>query len=115
MRHVITATIDNGESLSGEVDLTRHRIRAIHMPSAWTAANLTFQAAAYPSGTFNDVYDDAGNELQITAAASRAILLTSDADKQIANLGVVKIRSGTTGAPVNQDAARTLSLEIETR
>ena len=106
---VITATIANGASLSGEIDLAHHRIMLIQMPAAWTAANLTFQVATATGGTFQDLYDDGGVEVNVTAAVSRAIGVDLNAGP-LASARFIKIRSGTTGTPVTQAAARSIVL-----
>lgn len=103
----ITATIANGESVSAEIDIMGYNLLAIQMPAAWTTANLTFQASSATGGTFNDVYDDAGSEVTVTAAVSRVISLDSVALK-LAPMRYIKIRSGTTATPVAQGGARSL-------
>ena len=108
----ITATIANGASLSDELDLVNHRIVTIFMPAAWTAANLTFQVAAVTGGTFQDLYDDVGTEVVVTAAVSRAIGVDLVAGA-LASPRFIKIRSGTTGTPVNQGAARSIVLILK--
>ena len=107
-----TVTITSGESLSTVVDLRHHVLAGIVLPSSWTAANITFAAAAgdqdgTDNGTFQAVYDADGNELEVTAAASRHVVLAPSAT---AGIGWLKLRSGTSGTPVNQGADRTLVL-----
>lgn len=106
---VITATILSGASLSDEIDLGHHRIATILMPAAWTTANLTFQVASASGGTFKDLYDDGGVEVNVTAAAARAIGIDLNAGP-LAAARFLKIRSGTTGTPVNQGGDRALVL-----
>lgn len=103
------ATIANGAALSGAVDLQGNTIVGIQMPSSWTAANLTFQGSA-DGTTYQDVYDTSGTEVVITAAASRCIVVNPATFQA---LRFLKIRSGTTGTPVNQGAARTISLIVK--
>lgn len=107
------ATIANGASLSGAVDLgikdSGHKVVGIVMPAAWTAANLTFQASS-DNSTFNDLYDDNGTELNINAAQARAIGLRKDQSDVLGRWRFIKVRSGTTGTPVNQNAARTVEI-----
>ena len=109
---VITATIANGEALSGEIDLGGYQIGAIQMPAAWTAANITFTAATATGGTFQSLYDDSGLEVTVTAAAAECIALSSNA-LNLAPLRFIKIRSGTAATPVNQGAARTIQLILK--
>ena len=101
------ASIANGASLSGAVVLPpAEYLCGISMPAAWTAANLTFQAS-FDGTTYYDLYDQDGTELNITAAASRHIVLNPD---NFWGFKWLKVRSGTTGTPVNQGAARTITL-----
>lgn len=109
---VKTVTIANGASLSGEVDLEGFALVGIIMPAAWTAAVLTFAAASGSGGTFNPVYDDAGVEVSAQAAAARSIGVDSAA-VALASFRFLKVRSGTSGAAVNQDADRTITLVLK--
>jgi hypothetical protein len=77
------------------------------MPAAWTAASLTFQGSA-DGTTYGDLYD-AGTEMSTAAGASRVIHL--DWTKFV-GLRFLKIRSGTTGVPVNQGGDRVLTLVL---
>lgn len=103
-----TATIANGASLSGAIDLSTGKLARIAMPASWTAANLTFQAS-YDGATYNDLYDQNGTEYTVTAAASRSILVPF---ADFIGIRYLKIRSGTSGAAVNQGADRTLNLVL---
>lgn len=112
-------TIAESASLSEEVDLRHHQIVAIQMPTSWTTAALTFQARPGASDvtpkaneTLQNVYDDAGTEVSVAAADDRYIALTGAKLDALTAVGALKIRSGTAGTPVNQDAARTLVLVL---
>lgn len=107
-----TATILIGQSLSGEVDIEGFTIVAVEMPTLWTAANLTFRAASVTGGTFRNVYDDAGTEVVVTAAADRIIGLDAVL-RELSALRFLQIRSGTAAVPVNQAADRTLTLLLK--
>jgi hypothetical protein len=100
------AVIANGASLSGAVALGAGAPVAIATPAAWTAANLTFQGSV-DGTTFLNLYDDAGTEVTVTAAVDRYIALSASL---FAGCRFLKIRSGTAGTPVNQGAARTLTV-----
>ena len=97
-------TIANGAAVSNAIDIGELGLCAIVTPSTWTAANLTFQGSV-DGVTFFDVYDSSGTELQITAAASRHIMLSP---ANFAGIRFLKVRSGTTGTPVNQGGDRVL-------
>ncbi len=109
-----TAAIAESAALSAALDLGGFRgqqIIGIEMPAAWTAAALTFQVSG--DGTnYHDLYDDAGNELSFTVAASRMVSFTEDKRSILSRWRYIKLRSGTTGTPVNQDAARTLRVHV---
>ena len=100
------ATIASSGSLSGAVDLDLNRMLAIQMPSAWTAADLTFQGSLDGS-TFYDLYDENDAEVTVQAAASRFIILEP---ARLLGIPHVKVRSGTAASPVAQGAERTIIL-----
>lgn len=102
-------TISSGQSLSAEVDLAGYSVVGVLMPSAWTAANLTFQGSL-DGTTFGNLIEKAGTELEVIAAASYLVPLTGSA---FAPARFLKIRSGTSGTPVNQGANRTIQLVLE--
>jgi len=82
------------------------RLGGIIMPSAWTAASLTFQVSA--DGTnFFDLHDKYDSEVAVTVTANNSYLL--DLADWI-TFPYLKIRSGTSAAPVNQAATRSLIL-----
>lgn len=102
----ITATVPNGQAITASIDLKDQPILAIRMPASWTTANITFQSSQ--NGTdWLDVYNMFGDEFTVTAAAGRVIVM-SPFDFQWGRY--IKIRSGTTGTPVNQSADRTIIL-----
>lgn len=104
---ITTASIAISTSLSAPIDLQSYRLARIAMPASWDAANLTFQSS--PDGVlpYQNVYDSAGNEYTVIAAAGRDVRVPL-ADWLTDRF--IKIRSGTNGSPVNQTAARTLTV-----
>lgn len=112
-----TVTIDQTDgatarAITSEIDLAGYFLTGIGMPSGWTAANLTFKSAPATGGTFQNVYDDAGTEITVTAAASENLSLLT-ATKLLNAYRYVKIRSGTGATPVTQEVARTLTLYLQ--
>lgn len=104
----VNAVIANAAALSNAIAVNGI-ITRIEIPAAWTAAALTFQVSS-DGVTFMDLYDDSGTEVIIASAsiptgAVRAIRLTL---ADWTNLLWLKLRSGTTGTPVNQGAERTI-------
>ncbi len=104
----IPVTILNGASLSDAIDIRGGLPAGIEMPSAWTAAALTFQTSGDRTNYFN-AYDELGTEVTVIAGASTRIRLEPT---QWVGIQKLKIRSGTAAIPVNQGADRTLYLEV---
>jgi hypothetical protein len=103
----ITASIPSGATgLSGGVNLNGLGLVRLDMPDTWATASLTFQVSR-DGGTYADYYDDTGAEVTVAAAASRSIAV--DVTKFV-GVQWLKIRSGTGGAPVNQNAQRDIVL-----
>lgn len=114
-RDALTATIANGASLSGEVNTNGRRIAAIIMPSGWTAASLNFEALQDQTGstsTFKPLVDTGGAELSITTGGDRVIAIPETHALSAGGLGRIKLRSGTSGAPVNQGAERIIKVVV---
>lgn len=105
-----TTTIANGTSLSGAVDMGNGRLFAIVIPSAWTTGNLTFQASSdcisAASPTYSNMFDSTGTEVTFTVAASQYII--NAVPVEWIGVRCIKVRSGTSGTPVNQGADRAL-------
>lgn len=106
----LPVAITSGQSLSSALDLSTSdqrcgRLMALVMPAAWTAATLTFQVSADGTDYFN-LYDASGNQYEVDAAASQAIILPPG---DFAGFRYLKIRSGTSGTPVVQAADRTIT------
>lgn len=101
---VKTVTILSGAAL-GASFIGDGRLVAIQMPAAWTAANLTFQGSM-DGATYCDMYDNSGTEVNIPAGASQYILIPD------LKAAWIKVRSGTTGTPVNQGADRVIQLYV---
>lgn len=105
---VVDITIANGASLSSGTFLGNGVVVGILLPSAWTTADLTFQASL-DNTTFADMYNDDDTEYTVQAAASRFVPVKATT---WAGVMFVKVRSGTSGAAVNQGGARTIKLSV---
>ncbi len=101
------ATIAAGASLSGAVYLGHGVLVGIQMPTAWDAATLSFQASV-DGVIFQDVYDFQGAEVVVQAAASRFVTID-----EFQGAPWIKIRSGTTGSPVNQTLASIITPVVQ--
>jgi hypothetical protein len=110
MSDLISVTISAGTSLSPAVDLGGRTLVGIAMPSAWTAAPLTFQASSDGGTTLLNLFAGfAGHDGETTLNVGAAQFWQVD---QSAWRGIttIKIRSGPSALPVNQVADRVLTL-----
>jgi len=78
----------------------------IAMPAAWVAAALTFEVS-HDDTTYVDLFIG-GSETSYTVAVSQAIGI--DADDALKMGPYLKLRSGTAATPVDQTAARVLTI-----
>lgn len=108
------AVIANGASLSGAIDLGQfnlglggQRLARIVMPAAWTAANLSFQVSA-DGVTYNELMQPNGAAALVVTAAASVDVPVNRVDWS--SIRYLKVRSGTSGTPVNQGAQRTINL-----
>lgn len=106
-----TATIAASAYLSNAIKIEDYTNIAIQIPSAWTTAGISFAGCSTSDGTFGSIYGDDGQEITIDVAASRAIALDVF-KKAIKNFPYIKIRSGTSGTPVNQAAERAITIYL---
>lgn len=104
-----TATIASGASLSSEIRLPEgYYLTGVQIPDTWTttAAGCTLQVSI-DGATYSNAYDETGTEITFQAATSRWVRLP-----ELGSLRFYKIRSGTSGTPVNQAGDRVLNLSI---
>ena len=96
------------DEFQDSLDLGGVRLVGIEMPAAWTTADLTFVSAIGPvtaATVWLPVYDAAGTELEVMAAAGRIIGLDARDSFPFERL---RVRSGSAATAVNQAAARDL-------
>ena len=103
------ATILINTSLSDAVELRGADVIRITIPDAWDAADITFQVDD-GDGTFRDLWMEWGWELAIWVVAGTSI--ECSVFLRLQQIHRIKIRSGTSGAPVNQTAEREVVLEV---
>lgn len=109
-----TATIAINTALSAEVLLGEKTLVGIVMPAGWDAASITFQGTVDDTN-FGNLFNDAGTEVTITTpAATQQIMFRQDLVAILRGVTGIKIRSGTNGTPVNQTAARAITLITRT-
>jgi hypothetical protein len=105
----VQVTIPAGQNLSSEgvLGLGWDTCVGIRMPSAWSPAPLSFLVDLDDGAGYSIVDDGFGAELTVPGNASRYIPLDPALFSGVRRL---KVRSGTSGTPVNQGADRTITL-----
>ena len=102
-------TIAAGESLSDGVDCSGGTLVRITCPAEWTNAIATFQLSS--DGQFyNDLFDEAGKEVQVSIIPGVAMPIPYKWTKMIAWL---KVRSGSRQYPVPQEAERIFAFAVD--
>ena len=101
--------IASGASLSNGALIGDHVLVGIQMPAAWTAASLTFQTSFDAGVNWHDLYDDGGNEVTLSPTSPDGKYLAVSPDPFGGSM-FLKVRSGTSGTPVDQAADRSLVL-----
>lgn len=103
-------TIGRGESLSDEIDCSDGEIVRITVPQEFTKANLTFQVST-DGNFFNDLFDEHGKEITISAEPNSGIVITGLWTRAVAFL---KFRSGSREHPVVQREDCKFAIAIDT-
>lgn len=100
-----TATIPAGSSLSDAFQLSSSEtLTALEIPDVWTSASLTFQAGL---NTPKNVITNTG-EYTISGVVAGSFI---SIDLSVfVGARYIKIRSGTSGVPVNQASVRTITV-----
>lgn len=102
-----------GGTLTEMLDVGSGILAGILIGGTWTTANITLQGTPEADASkLQNMYDDTGTEISITAAASRAIGLDTVAGA-LAPWPYLRIRSGTSALPVAQTAAVTIYLVVK--
>jgi len=106
---VLSGTIASGDAtgLSGVIQTNGVPVVGIIMPATWTSASMSFLGSVDGS-TYQNVYDQYGNELVLTVASARSIYL--DAYIYLTAFNSLKARSGTAALPVAQGSDRIVQL-----
>jgi len=120
----ISVTIPANEAVSSTADLGSSSLVAIEMPETWAGTSITFQSKAKVTEDvdggpaledLDNVYDSGGNEITWTVAANRVVVPTAAHESAMAPLRYLRIRSGTSAAPVGQNPAKIIRLLVKNR
>ena len=99
-------TIPSGQALSNSTDLSMSRFCGIILPTAWTTADVSFQASM-DGTTWVDVFTQSGEYTIPSAVAAPSRLYVLDTHFT-PGIRFLKVRSGLSAAPVNQAADRSV-------
>lgn len=108
--------ISAGTAQSAALSADGNKIIGIEFPANWTLAPLMFQVLADDGVSWLDLYDYATGSTfnipsaSITANPSRRINIDT---KVLDGIRTYRVQSGTTAAPVNQAADRTLFITVD--
>ena len=94
---------------SAVFDMEGYSKGIFHMPDTWDAADIGFQVAYEPDGTYLPLYDDAGNLVAITPAIDRSYAFPSS----VIGAKYVKLWSNSAGTDVLQAADRVIQLDFK--
>ena len=104
------ATIADSASLSGAVPLGAFTLCGISMPAVWATAPISFQASPDGGTTWQNLFDSAGNEIVLTVAAGQMIMMAAYPSYDWRGVNMLKVRSGTAAAPVNQSGGTVVNI-----
>lgn len=103
-----TITIAASGTTSSVIELGDYVVQGLITPAALTSTAITFTACGTKDGTFMAVYDSDGTQVSLSAAASRAIGLSSAEADAMAPWQFIKVVMGSAEA-----AERTLTLVLK--
>lgn len=110
----LPATILAGQSLSNAVLVGDFTLCGLYIPAGWTAGAITWQTSFDGGNTFVEVNDSTGAAVSLPSTTAASTYYALDLrNPSLAGLVLVKIRSGTVGAPVNQ--ASQMVVQVVTR
>lgn len=104
-RSVATATIANGASVSGSVDLLSTALLGFIAPSGWTAAALSIEVSVDGSNWSAAIYDGSNSAVGSWSAVVAGAAYAVDAVSMLP-FRYVRFRSGSGASPVNQGEQR---------
>ena len=101
------AVIAAGASLSAPCALGALTLVGISMPAVWISAPLTFQVSPDGGTTWGNFFTYLGAEVTAVAVASQYLEVDPNIFAAVRSL---KLRSGTSGTPVNQGSTVNITL-----
>ena len=112
----VAATIAASAAVSSAIEANGRRVVGIIGPTAWTAADYSFEVYDSVNAAWRKLVDAAGALVKITGAATATseVMLTPEiADRLTFNRFRVASTNTASEADINQDAARTIYVLLE--
>lgn len=108
--HSFTATIASGAALSEAFNIKNFALGLLHMPAAWTTADIGFYVSSTVAGTYLPLYNEDGGLLAISGPeASKAYVLPA----RLGAASYMKLWSNLAGADENQGAERSIVVDLK--
>jgi hypothetical protein len=98
--------------LSGVIGLGGKTLVGIILPVAWVTAGLSFQASGDGGVTFGELLDETATARSVSSVTGGVYTVIAVDPTKWRGINCIKVRSGTSGAPVNQTGAPTLQLLV---
>lgn len=98
--------------LSGAVGLGGKTLVGIVIPVAWLTAGLSFQASGDGGQTWGELLDETATARAVSSITGGVYTVIAVDPTKWRGINEIKVRSGTSGTPVNQTGAPTLLLLI---
>jgi len=113
-KDVIKATIANGQSESGPIDLRDAAGDAglVGIPSAWTAADLGFKVSDTLAGTYSPLRDESGALVTVSGIITNAAAWYK-LPEALRGAMFVKLWSQSAGVAANQGADRAIAVMVK--
>lgn len=102
--------IPNGTAFSGTLSFYEFAYGIVHMPAAWTAADIGFYVASELNGTFQELFDSGGTRVEITGPAAD---LAMQVPTEVLAARYIQLWSQSAGVNVNQLAERELFMDMK--
>lgn len=98
--------------LSAAVGIGGKTLVGIVIPAGWVTASLSFQASGDGGLTFGELLDETATAKSVSSIAGGVYTVIAVDPTKWRGINEIKVRSGTSGAAVNQTGAPTLLLLV---
>ena len=106
----LSITIANGAALSAAFNMDTFTRGIVHLPAAWTTADIGFYVSSEFGGTYTKLSDASGIVVISGPVASGSYVLPSN----MVAARFVKLWSNLVGADENQGADRIMTIDLKT-